>query len=86
MELIDEFLILGNSCILSEVLRRIHVALLCVQQKPEDRPNMSSVVLMLSSDNSLPSPRQPGFFTAKAVLGEDNSSRNEITCTMLEAR
>ena len=86
MELIDEFLILGNSCILSEVLRCIHVALLCVQQKPEDRPNMSSMVLMLSSDNSLPNPRQPGFFTKTALLGEDYSSRNEITCTMLEAR
>ncbi|KAL4654759.1 hypothetical protein ACB092_01G402800 [Castanea dentata] len=92
-ELIDEFLILGNSCILSEVLRCIHVGLLCVQQKPEDRPNMSSVVLMLSSDNSLPNPRQPGFFTKTAPLGEDYSSRklvmpsiNEITFTMLEAR
>ena len=86
MDLIDEFLILGNSYILSEVLRCIHVGLLCVQQKPEDRPNMSSVVLMLRSDNSLPNPRQPGFFTEKALLGEDYSSRNEITCTMLEAR
>ncbi|KAM3714655.1 hypothetical protein ACJW31_01G350200 [Castanea mollissima] len=86
MDLIDEFLILGNSCILSEVLRCIHVGLLCVQQKPEDRPNISSVVLMLSNDNSLPNPRQPGFFTEKALLGEDYSSRNEITCTMLEAR
>nr|POE45665.1 s-locus-specific glycoprotein s13 [Quercus suber] len=86
MDLIDEFLILGNSCILSEVLRCIHVGLLCVQQKPEDRPNMSSVVLMLSNDNSLPNPRQPSFFTEKALLGEDYSSRNEITCTMLEAR
>ncbi|KAM3714650.1 hypothetical protein ACB098_01G353300 [Castanea mollissima] len=93
MELIDEFLILGDSCILSEVLRCIHVGLLCVQQRPEDRPNMSSVVLMLSSDNSLPNPRQPGFVTGKAPLGEDSSSGNlemlsinEVTITVLEAR
>nr|XP_023904186.1 G-type lectin S-receptor-like serine/threonine-protein kinase At4g27290 [Quercus suber] len=85
-ELIDEFLILDDSCTLFEVLRCIHVGLLCVQQTPEDRPNMSSVVLMLSSDNPLPNPRQPGYFTEKAVHGEDYSSRNVITCTVLEAR
>uniref|UniRef100_A0A6N2N9X0 non-specific serine/threonine protein kinase n=2 Tax=Salix viminalis TaxID=40686 RepID=A0A6N2N9X0_SALVM len=32
-----------------DVLRCIHVGLLCVQQKPGDRPNMSSVVLMLGT-------------------------------------
>nr|POE45868.1 g-type lectin s-receptor-like serine/threonine-protein kinase [Quercus suber] len=92
-ELIDEFLVLGDSCILSEVLRCIHVGLLCVQQRPEDRPNMSSVVLMLSSDNSLPNPRQPGFVAGKTPLGEDSSSGNlempsinEVTITVLEAR
>uniref|UniRef100_A0A7N2L1X5 non-specific serine/threonine protein kinase n=1 Tax=Quercus lobata TaxID=97700 RepID=A0A7N2L1X5_QUELO len=92
-ELIDEFLILGDSCILFEVLRYIHVGLLCVQQRPEDRPNISSVVLMLSSGNSLPNPGQPGFYTEKAPLAEHYSSRkleasstNEITFTLLEAR
>ncbi|KAM3714653.1 hypothetical protein ACB098_01G353600 [Castanea mollissima] len=94
-ELIDEFLILGDSCILSEVLRCIHVGLLCVQQRPKDRPNMSSMVLMLSSENKLPNPREPGYYTEKALGGKDHSSRklenpssstNEITFTMLEAR
>ena len=91
--MIDEFLVLGDSCILSEVLRCIHVGLLCVQQRPEDRPSMSSVVLMLSSDNSLPNPRQPGFVAGKTPLGGDSSSRNlelpsinEVTITVLEAR
>jgi len=28
-----------------EILRCIHVGLLCVQQNPENRPNMSSVVI-----------------------------------------
>ena len=93
MELIDEFLC--DSCALFEVLRCIHVGLLCVQQRPEDRPNMSSVVLMLSSEISLPNPRQPGFYiyTEKTPLEEDYSSRkleasstNQITFTLLEAR
>ena len=93
MELIDEFLISHDSCTLFEVLRWIHAGLLCVQQRPEDRPNISSVVLMLSSRNSLPNPGQPGFYTEKAPLAEDYSSRNlevsstnEITFTLLEAR
>ncbi|KAM3714656.1 hypothetical protein ACJW31_01G350300 [Castanea mollissima] len=92
-KLIDEFLILDNSCTLSELLRSIHVGLLCVQQRPEDRPNMSSVVLMLSSEISLPEPSQPGFYTEKVPVGEDYSPRtleapsiNEITFTSLEAR
>ena len=93
MELMDEFLISHDSCTLSEVLWCIHVGLLCVQQRPEDRPNISSVVLMLSSGNSLPNPGQLGFYTEKAPLAEDYSSRkleasstNEITFTLLEAR
>ena len=93
MELIDEFLSLGASCTLSEVLRCIHIGLLCVQQRPEDRPNMSLVVLMLSSEISLPNPRQPGFYTEKALLEEDCSSKkleafstNEMSFTLLEPR
>ena len=45
-----------------EIIRSIHVGLLCVQHSPEDRPNMSNVVLMLSSEDPLPQPKQPGFF------------------------
>uniref|UniRef100_A0A2N9IUZ4 Receptor-like serine/threonine-protein kinase n=1 Tax=Fagus sylvatica TaxID=28930 RepID=A0A2N9IUZ4_FAGSY len=93
MELIDEFLSLGDSCTLSEVLRCIHIGLLCVQQRPEDRPNMSLVVLMLSSEISLPNPGQPGFYTEKTLLEEDCSSKklemsstNEMSFTLLEPR
>ncbi|CAH2079996.1 unnamed protein product [Thlaspi arvense] len=51
--------LLEETCVVSEVWRCIHVALLCVQQKPEDRPNMASVVLMFRSDGSFPHPKQP---------------------------
>ncbi|KAL0362746.1 UNVERIFIED_CONTAM: G-type lectin S-receptor-like serine/threonine-protein kinase [Sesamum calycinum] len=46
----------------SEAMRLIRVALLCGQHSPEDRPSMSSVVLMLSREGALPQPKQPGFF------------------------
>ncbi|KAL9236663.1 hypothetical protein vseg_011303 [Gypsophila vaccaria] len=47
----------------TEMLRCIHIALLCVQENPTDRPNMSSIVLMLSSHTvTLDVPLQPAFF------------------------
>lgn len=91
LELIDDAL--TETCYLSEVLQSIHVALLCVQQSPEDRPSMSSVVHMLSSEGGLPQPKQPGFFTERSIFGSDfssstkpQSSRNETTFTVLEPR
>ncbi|KAK1419591.1 hypothetical protein QVD17_28795 [Tagetes erecta] len=53
---------LHDSCVVSEVLRSIQVALLCVQHHAEDRPTMLSVVLMLVSEGALPEPKQPAFF------------------------
>ncbi|KAL5547448.1 hypothetical protein UlMin_002679 [Ulmus minor] len=51
LELIDESLVLSYSN--SEVLRCMHVSLLCVQQHPDDRPTMSSVVSMLGNQTAL---------------------------------
>ncbi|KAB2095896.1 hypothetical protein ES319_A01G071900v1 [Gossypium barbadense] len=91
LDLADDFL--ADTGDLSELLRCMHVSLLCIQQHPEERPNMSSVVLMLGSHNELPSPKQPGFlfynkpFEADGSSGNDRlSSRNEISLSLLEAR
>ncbi|KAK4439873.1 G-type lectin S-receptor-like serine/threonine-protein kinase [Sesamum alatum] len=91
-ELVDTNLV--DSIYLSEVVRSIHVALLCVQQSPEDRPSMSSVVLMLGSEGALPPPKQPGFFAERDVHAAENttsskntvSSSNDYTITLLDAR
>ncbi|KAJ8752179.1 hypothetical protein K2173_003787 [Erythroxylum novogranatense] len=56
------------SCSQSEILKTIQVALLCVQRSPEDRPSMSSVVLMMSGEGSLAQPKQPGFFTERELV------------------
>lgn len=43
-----------------EIMKCIHIALLCVQENVADRPTMPSVELMLNSDStSLPLPSQP---------------------------
>ncbi|CAA2992531.1 G-type lectin S-receptor-like serine threonine-kinase At4g27290 isoform X1 [Olea europaea subsp. europaea] len=87
LELIDPFLLdLANP---SEVLRLIHVGLLCVQQCPDDRPSMASVVAMLDNEVILPPANQPGFFTERDVFvvkSTTSSSFNEVTITQLEAR
>ena len=47
----------------NEVVRCIHLGLLCVQEDPEDRPTMANIVTMLNSDSvTLPVPQQPAFF------------------------
>ncbi|KAL3729980.1 hypothetical protein ACJRO7_027044 [Eucalyptus globulus] len=77
-----------------EVLRSIHVALLCVQNNPHDRPEMSSVVTMLSSESTLPQPKQPGFFDETSVSEASSSSNskhnnysaNEVTISQLLPR
>ncbi|KZV27230.1 hypothetical protein F511_04683 [Dorcoceras hygrometricum] len=78
---------------LAQVMRSIHVGLLCLQQNPEDRPSISSVVLMLGNEGMLPEAKQPGFYTEREPIVSQNSttthatnSPNELTITMLDAR
>ncbi|XP_027356316.1 G-type lectin S-receptor-like serine/threonine-protein kinase At4g27290 [Abrus precatorius] len=82
-----------KSCNESEVLRCLHVSLLCVQQYPEDRPTMASVILMLGSEMELVEPKEPGFVTRNVSVDTDSrsnqkdaSSTNEVTISLLEAR
>ncbi|KAI9086039.1 hypothetical protein K1719_032116 [Acacia pycnantha] len=92
MELLDECL--NESCTQSEVIRCIHVGLLCVQQRTGDRPDMSAVILMLNGERLLPQPKVPAFYTASDVLPNPTSleqnyiqfSQNEISQTTLEGR
>ncbi|CAH9078239.1 unnamed protein product [Cuscuta europaea] len=97
IELVDESI--AESCDVAQVIRSIHVGLLCVQQRPDDRPNMSGAVKMLVNDApvvALPQPKEPAFFTGsvqaaavKAELSPANHSTvslNEVTITSLTPR
>ncbi|KAL1218519.1 Cysteine-rich receptor-like protein kinase 5 [Cardamine amara subsp. amara] len=47
----------------NDIVRCIHIALLCVQEDAEDRPTMSEIVQMLTTSSiALAVPRRPGFF------------------------
>ncbi|RXH98491.1 hypothetical protein DVH24_010816 [Malus domestica] len=81
-----------DSVTLHEVVRTIHVGLLCVQRNPGDRPSMSAVVLMLGGEGALPPPLKPSFYSERDLteLEVSHSSKacsaNEVTISLVEAR
>ncbi|KNA22967.1 hypothetical protein SOVF_028770 [Spinacia oleracea] len=92
-ELIDQTLILDGEDH-AEAMRCINVGLLCVQDHPEDRPTMSTVVAMISNETSeLPEPKKPAFFIGQdSTQGEhlqhdlEQGSLNDASITEMEAR
>ncbi|XVF25965.1 hypothetical protein REPUB_Repub13aG0259400 [Reevesia pubescens] len=73
LQLIDPNI--ADACPIQEVLRWIHIALLCVQDDPAHRPTMSSVVLMLGSRSvSLPQPTTPYSAARFATMSEQSST------------
>lgn len=69
-----------------------HIGLLCVQDNPNARPLMSSIVSILENgDTSLPPPKQPIYF-AERNHGTDGAaeaianSANTMSVTALEGR
>ncbi|GLT69400.1 hypothetical protein SLA2020_415550 [Shorea laevis] len=79
-----------------EVLRCIHVGLLCVQEFAKDRPNMSAVISMLNSEIvDLPRPKQPAFTLRQnnasdaespAQHDQQRCSLNNVTLSTVEGR
>ncbi|KAF3782299.1 hypothetical protein EJ110_NYTH34756 [Nymphaea thermarum] len=88
---------LGGICNADQFLRCINVGLLCVQEGTADRPSMSSVVLMLSSElANLPQPKPPAYSLRTAPVDSDLPSFpdhedpicsvNDITVSSMEPR
>ncbi|KAG8099765.1 hypothetical protein GUJ93_ZPchr0013g35222 [Zizania palustris] len=78
-----------------EIVRCIHVGLLCVQENPADRPVMSAVNVMLNSDTvSLKAPSWPAFYIRKGGGGGTEAysgrtspmSPNKVSITELDPR
>ncbi|XP_047152687.1 G-type lectin S-receptor-like serine/threonine-protein kinase At4g27290 isoform X1 [Vigna umbellata] len=82
---------LRDSYILSEALRCIHIGLLCIQHQPNDRPNMTTVVTMLTSESTLPQPEKLVFLMQRVLVEEDVVQNmycptNEVTISDVEPR
>ncbi|XP_077243380.1 G-type lectin S-receptor-like serine/threonine-protein kinase At4g27290 isoform X2 [Tasmannia lanceolata] len=92
LELLDPS-IMVNSRAENEVLRCIHVGLLCVQESPGDRPTMSTVVFMLGNETTMHQPKKPAFSWGnnfkdknKSTSGTGSCSINEMSISVVESR
>uniref|UniRef100_A0A1J3J8S9 Cysteine-rich receptor-like protein kinase 18 n=1 Tax=Noccaea caerulescens TaxID=107243 RepID=A0A1J3J8S9_NOCCA len=83
-----------EDCKIDEVIRYIHIGLLCVQENPEDRPTMSTIHQMLTTSSmTLPIPLPPGFFLRNLSrsnpltqeLEQGQSSSKSFSCSVDEA-
>ena len=58
---------------ITEIMRCIHIGLLCLQESVTDRPTMAMIVLMLNSYFvTFPVPSQPAFFMHSNIESDHN--------------
>ncbi|OMP06448.1 hypothetical protein COLO4_08121 [Corchorus olitorius] len=99
LEIIDPSL--GDQWPRFEVLKCIHIGLLCVQEAAADRPTMSEIIMMLSSYTiTVAAPLRPAFFVSTGNFSTDSAldsgssrtgdsrerSANDITISELHPR
>ncbi|KAL3615027.1 hypothetical protein CASFOL_040688 [Castilleja foliolosa] len=85
---------IANQDFEAEIVRCIHIALLCVQEFPKDRPAVQNVVSMLNHETvDLPLPEQPvaekwdrSHVGSTQPIGKSGYSINELTITVLDGR
>ncbi|GAB4826750.1 hypothetical protein Ancab_033632, partial [Ancistrocladus abbreviatus] len=78
IELVDSTL--GNKFSSEEMIKCIHIGLLCIQEIPAARPKMASIVASLNGESiSLPSPTPPHYFTgAQESSGDSLGAEGDI--------
>ncbi|RXH92017.1 hypothetical protein DVH24_021040 [Malus domestica] len=66
---------ISKSGSIPEIMRCIHIGLLCVQPNIADRPTMATVILMLTSYSlDLPVPSQPAFYMDGGIQSSSDTS------------
>ncbi|WJX96652.1 non-specific serine/threonine protein kinase [Trifolium repens] len=82
-----------DACHESSMLRCIQIGLLCVQELPRERPNISTVVLMLISEiTHLPPPGKVAFVykqnpsTKSSQKSHESNSNNNVTLSEVHGR
>ncbi|KAL2473355.1 G-type lectin S-receptor-like serine/threonine-protein kinase SD1-13 [Forsythia ovata] len=88
VELIDKRI--SNPRLNAEITRCVHIGLLCVQESPVDRPIISTVLSMLSTEIvDLPLPKEPLFtdrWNHSYIVSSSSQTGNNITFTVLDGR
>ena len=84
---------ISEECFKEEILRCIHVGLLCVQELAKDRPPISIAISMLCCEIvHLPPPKPPAYSERQITVDTESSgsqnlfSVNQVTVTNLQAR
>ncbi|KAJ4895616.1 G-type lectin S-receptor-like serine/threonine-protein kinase [Raphanus sativus] len=83
-----------DECFEKEITKCVQIGLLCVQEFASDRPNVSTVIWMLTTENTnLPVPKQPAFIVRRRVSEaecSDQSSQkvsiNDVSLTAITGR
>nr|VDD42153.1 unnamed protein product [Brassica oleracea] len=83
-----------EECFENQIRRCVHIGLLCVQDHANDRPSVSTVIWMLSTENSnLPEPKQPAFIARRVSPdaespweSEQRASINNVSITEIIGR
>lgn len=92
MDLVDPSI--RDTCSPNEVLKCIHIGMLCVQDSAVHRPTMAAVVLLLESGTpTLPMPTKPTYTFLRSAIEEDYTgdaqeivSSNDLTVTVIVGR
>ncbi|KAB2060460.1 hypothetical protein ERO13_A10G018200v2 [Gossypium hirsutum] len=92
MEMVDPSI--RDSCSTTQVLKCIHIGMLCVQDSAMHRPTMAAVVLMLETETpTLPMPKQPTYTSMRSLMDAEYSmdihetaSSKDVTVTMVDGR
>ncbi|CAH8360640.1 unnamed protein product [Eruca vesicaria subsp. sativa] len=80
LSVIDPTLTMGSR---NDILRCIHIGLLCVQEMSMTRPTMASVALMLSNSSfTLPTPSRPAFVYENVILSKDSTSAEGLQMSL----
>ncbi|KAL8032786.1 hypothetical protein ABFX02_13G119200 [Erythranthe guttata] len=85
--IIDPVLRTAGTGSLRDMIKCIHIGLLCVQENAANRPTMASILVMLSSSTmTLPVPSEPAFFMASRFgpntllfRNYDDSNSSDVT-------
>ncbi|KAI3987054.1 hypothetical protein MKX01_036844 [Papaver californicum] len=87
-EVLDEAL--GDLYSPLEVMKCVHIGLLCVQNRAIDRPTMAEVDTMLGSETDRPAPKEPPYASPgssdKSGFQPIHCSINNFTITTVEGR
>ncbi|MBA0569530.1 hypothetical protein Golob_003251 [Gossypium lobatum] len=92
MEMVDPSI--RDSCSTTQVLKCIHIGMLCVQDSAMHRPTMAAVVLMLETETpTLPMPKQPTYTSMRSLMDAEYSmdihetaSSKDVTVTVVDGR